>query len=243
MLKVFEATLDYFSKSGFRRLIYKTVPYIYHRVPAEEDRFALFLCDAQLLRRGAMAVTAAAQRPPFQNRRTRGARKALQNGVSVAETDNLAAYWEILSERLARAHNAKPVHTLAEIDSLRRRFPENIRLFAAFLGNEMLGGVVIHESDRVARAQYIAANQRGQELGALDLVFSELLTRTFATKPYFDFGTSDQEDGEKSTGDWTKKKVTARAWLLTTITKYRSTAGTPRRSRTHFHDHSRLPAC
>jgi hypothetical protein len=61
----------------------------------------------------------------------------------------------------------------------------------------MIGGVVIHESDRVARAQYIAANERGQKLGALDLVFSELLTRTFATKPYFDFGTSDQDDGRK----------------------------------------------
>lgn len=197
MLQVFGVTLAHLATAGGSHFIYKTIPYIYHRVPAEEDRLALSLCGAKLLRRGVMAVTAADPRPPFQQRRTRGARKAAQAGVTVSETEDFAAYWAILEERLAQTHNAKPVHTLAEIEWLHRRFLGEIRLFGAFAGNEMLGGIVIHETDRVARSQYIAANDRGQQTGALDLIFTELLTRTFATKPYFDFGTSDQDDGRK----------------------------------------------
>lgn len=197
MLEVFAATFAHLASAGIDTIVYKTIPYIYHRAPAEEDRYALFLSNARLIRRGAMATVAAHERLPFQQRRTRGAKKAVQKGVSVSETEDFAAYWHILTERLSRVHNARPVHSLDEIESLHRKFPGNIRLFAAVADNEMLGGVVIHETERVARAQYIAASDRGQELGALDLIFTELLSGAFATKPYFDFGTSDHEDGRK----------------------------------------------
>ncbi|MCI0457812.1 MAG: hypothetical protein L0Z62_12660, partial [Gemmataceae bacterium] len=41
MLDAFEATADYLRARGFVRWLYKTVPHIYHRHPAEEDRYAL----------------------------------------------------------------------------------------------------------------------------------------------------------------------------------------------------------
>jgi hypothetical protein len=47
----------------------------------------------------------------------------------------------------------------------------------------------------VAHVQYIAANERGQNLGALDLLFTELLMNRYQDKAYFDFGTSDEQNG------------------------------------------------
>jgi hypothetical protein len=195
MLEVFETTCSYLQGESFRRFVYKTVPHIYHRLPAEEDRYALFLCNATLIRRGVLAVVIRNEQLPFQERRMRGVKKARQHGLFVKQSDDLGSYWQILISRLLRAHNARPVHSSAEIELLRSRFPNNIKLFGCFEDSTMLAGVVIYETERVARAQYIAASDRGQELGALDLLFSELLTDYYASKPFFDFGTSDEKDG------------------------------------------------
>src|SRR5690349_20249682 len=47
LLRAFEAVLRSLQAAGFTTLEYKTVPPIYHRQPAEEDRYALFLVGAQ----------------------------------------------------------------------------------------------------------------------------------------------------------------------------------------------------
>ncbi|MFL6520972.1 MAG: GNAT family N-acetyltransferase [Chthoniobacterales bacterium] len=197
MLEVFERTLTFLSENGFRRLIYKCIPHIYHRAAAEEDGYALFLCEAQLLRRGALTVVSRDRPLPMQERRRRGARKAQKNGVTVRQSEELAIYWQILEERLMEAYGTRPVHSLAEMQLLQSRFPNNIKLFAAYRQEEMLAGVLIYESENVAHAQYIAANQQSRDLGALDLLFEELLTNHYRSKNYFDFGTSDEQGGWK----------------------------------------------
>lgn len=197
VLQVFEAALAHLRAEGFSEFIYKTIPHIYHRLPAEEDRYALFLCNAHILRCGVMTVIDGRRRPSFQERRKRGAKRAGKSGIVVKESSDFAAYWKLLSARLMETYGTGPVHSLPEIEMLRDRFPEYVRLWAAHEGDEMVAGVVIHETDRVSRSQYIAANGRGQEVGALDLIFTELLSNYYADKPYFDFGTSDEEDGRR----------------------------------------------
>lgn len=197
MLEVFDACCEHFQAASFRTLVYKTMPFFYHRVPAEEDRYALFLAGAQLLRRGVLTVTDTRCRPSFQERRRRGAAKAAKNGLTIRESEDWPGYWDVLTRRLLSTHDTAPVHALEEIEMLRKRFPANIKLFAAFEGDTIVGGVVIYETERVARAQYITTSERGQALGALDLIFTELLAGEYNKKPYFDFGTSDEEDGRR----------------------------------------------
>lgn len=126
----------------------------------------------------------------------RGARKARRHGLSVQRSDDLPAFWPILAARLLASHNARPVHTLEEIRSLQVLFPDNIKLYACSNPEgEMVAGVVVYEGPLVAHCQYIAASDQGRDLQALDLLFTELLATSFAQKPYFDFGTSDEDDG------------------------------------------------
>jgi hypothetical protein len=195
MLAIFEAVLLYLRQNSFVRVIYKTVPHIYHCSPAEEDCYALFLCDARLIRRGVLTVSCRENPLPLQERRMRGAKKAVRSGLVVRQSQDFESYWSILSERLQDAFGTQPAHSLAEIQLLESRFPDNIKLFAAFQDDTMLGGAVIYESEQVAHAQYIAANERSRALGALDLVFSELLGNHYKSKRYFDFGTSDEAEG------------------------------------------------
>jgi hypothetical protein len=195
MLSAFRAFMAYSRENGFSKILYKTIPHIYHRLPAEEDRYALFLCNASIARRAVLPVVYGGRRLPFQERRSRGERKARRAGVTVSETEDYPQFWDILVSRLRASHNTVPVHSLEEMQHLHRRFPAAIRLFAAFDGGAMLAGVLVYENPKVAHAQYIAASDQGRDVGALDLVFSELLSTHFKDKDVFDFGSADENDG------------------------------------------------
>jgi hypothetical protein len=194
-LRVFEAVLLMLREQGFTTLDYKTVPHFYHRHPAEEDRYALFLLRAQLTRRDLLSVVAREDRLPYQQRRARGVKKAAAAGVVVQSEDDFAEFWGLLATTLDQRFDAAPVHSLAEIRSLRDRFPHNIRLFTARRDDQLLAGVVTYESARVAHAQYIAASPAGREVCALDLVFDHLLNEVYRDHPYFDFGGSHEDGG------------------------------------------------
>ena len=195
MIDVFASVAEYLRAEGIRRLFYKTVPSIYHRCPAEEDRYALFLADAVLYRRDVLSVVPMHRVCDVQARRRRSAAKASTIGMRVATSDDWQGYWWLLSDTLEDRFGAVPVHSIYEIERLKKRFPENISLHLALLGNEIQGGVVIYETAMVAHAQYIAASTAGRNSGALDTLFFHLLEQTFVKKPFFDFGISNEQQG------------------------------------------------
>jgi hypothetical protein len=189
--------LTYFHQNGIRSLVYSPVPAIYHRAPAGEDRYALFLAGARWVRCGMLSVVDQRARLPFQERRLRAIRKAVNRGLSVARTDLLAPYWELLSQRLREAFDADPVHSLDEITLLRERFPEQIKLYGCFENQELRAGILTFDTGRVARMQYIASDRAGREAGAVDLLFDHLLNREFTNAAYVDLGTSHEGGGRK----------------------------------------------
>lgn len=55
--QVFVAINTYLKQAGFRKCIYKPIPWIYQQLPAEEDLYALFKeCGAQICARNIAAV-------------------------------------------------------------------------------------------------------------------------------------------------------------------------------------------
>ena len=190
MLDVFKALQDYMKRSSVTQLRYKTVPHVYHGSPAEEDRYALFVHGAGLYRRDVLSIIASSGRLPFHRMRSRRIAKARKGSLATVTSTDFAAFWPLLEENLRRAHDAAPVHTLDEIRLLHRRFPDNIRLHLCFEQDEIVAGAVIYDTPWVARAQYIGSSPRGRSMGALDLLFSELIERHYADRRYFDFGSS-----------------------------------------------------
>lgn len=188
-----DAVRDYMRENSLACLSYRTIPWIYHRQPAEDDRYALFLANARLTRRDVLSVVARDGRLGYQERRSRGMKAALKAGILVGESSDFAEYWPLLTDTLRTRHDASPVHTLHEILLLRSRFPDRIRLFTAVLEGTTVAGVVVFESTRVAHVQYIASGEAGRAVGALDAVFDHLLSGVFVDKPYFDFGTSNDD--------------------------------------------------
>ncbi len=196
MLEVFELTLKAFKEKGLKEFIYKPIPAIYHSYPAEEDLYALFRNDASIHARGCSTSIALGSKVKFSDIRKRGAKKALKAGIVIEESKDFEEYFDIVKKVLSEKHDTKPVHNVDEISILQRSFPDNIKLFSAFLNNRMLAGVIIYESINVAHAQYIACSDEGKSLGALDLLFSTLIYEIYKDKKYFDFGISTENNGQ-----------------------------------------------
>jgi Acetyltransferase (GNAT) domain len=197
MLELFDALAGHLRGTGVGRLVYKAVPHIYHRVPAEEDLYALFRHGARLVRRDLSSAIDARERLPFSKGRRYEAKRARREGVEVERSDDFETFMAIEEQVLGEKYDARPVHTAAELRMLAGRFPENIRLHVARRAGEVLAGVVVYESDCVAHAQYIAAGGEGKRLGALDLVLEHLINVEYAAKRYFDFGISTEEAGRR----------------------------------------------
>jgi hypothetical protein len=195
MLESFDALLAYARDSGIRRIVYKPVPHIYHSVPAEEDLYALFRNGAQITRRDLSSCVHLPRAPGQNELRRRCVRKARSAGIQVRKTIDFTTFVSILSQELQSKRGVRPVHTAAELTLLAQRFPSNIHLFGAYLGERMLGAVLVYESAMVAHAQYITATAEGRDAGALDLTMDHLMSVAFSHKPYFDFGISTVEEG------------------------------------------------
>ncbi len=206
MLELFRALVDDLRGRGVRKLVYKAVPHIYHVLPAEEDLYALFVNNARLVRRDVSSTFVAGQRlPPARNRR-RALDHARAHGVQMARSQEFTKFMAITDANLQERHGVRPVHTAAEMELLAGRFPENIKLFAVSLRDEMLGGVIIYESRNVAHGQYRNATEKGRELGALDFLMDSLLSGVYRDKPYFDFGISTVNEGRTLNVDLIRNK-------------------------------------
>lgn len=55
--------------------------------------------------------------------------------------------------------------------------------------------MIVFENRDVAHTQYLANSDKGRELGALDSVIDYLLKVKYADFQYFDFGTSNENQG------------------------------------------------
>jgi hypothetical protein len=197
MLDLFNSLMAHARSQGIERVVYKAVPHIYHRLPAEEDLYALFRHGARLVRRDVSVTIDMRERLPFSKGRKWALRQAEKAGLEVGRSYDFTTFMSIEEQLLEAKYGARPVHSSAEIELLAKRFPDHIKLFEARLNGTMLGGVVIYESEQVAHAQYIGTNDDGRKYGALDLIVSYLINDYYAAKPYFDFGISTEDEGRR----------------------------------------------
>lgn len=196
IVETFTSINDYLCLVGVKKVVYKAVPAIYHRLPAEEDLYAIFnACGARLVHRSVSSVVCRESPVRWRRIRTCGAEKAVSAGVTIKHETDPHIFWDILTTNLRDKYNASPVHNVEEITLLMSRFPDNIKLFTAEKDGLTLGGVLLYVTDTVAHTQYISASEEGKQAHALDLLFRELMQTYLSDHRYFDFGTSTEDNG------------------------------------------------
>ncbi len=196
--EIYEIFFQDLKNKGFISAFIKPVPWIYHTSLCQGELYALSRYSQT---KQCVEVTTTVDLKAellVSTLRKRMQKKALQAKLSICKNCDYEAFWEILSERLDSKYECQPVHSVAEIKMLASRFPEHIHLYTVIDSNKnYLGGSVIFSTNTLWHTQYIAANENGRNLGALDLLFLYLIKEAQNQgKYYFDFGISNENNGQ-----------------------------------------------
>lgn len=196
VLVLFNELNIYLKQNKINKVIYKAIPWIYHRIPSEEDLYALFKeCSANIIKRDISSVIIPGRQLKWNRDRIYGAKKANSNNIIVEQSNDYKSFWDVLTENLKYKYGVAPVHSLEEILFLKSKFPNNIILYTATKENEVLGGTVLYVTPKVIHSQYISANKMGKRLRVIDAVYDRILNYDFVDYPYFDFGKSTECGG------------------------------------------------
>jgi Acetyltransferase (GNAT) domain len=186
------AICGHYAGLGIRALLYKPVPYIYHRSPSADDVWAIAELGARRMAGDlSCAIDLSGRRTPSQ-RRLRSLDRAQRNEVAVSDDpQSTPAFWAVLQSALERRYSARPVHTLDEIEELRSRFPDEITPVVAVHRGNVVAGTVLFKMPRVWHTQYLATSDEGMAVSALDVVIEHCIEKAVAAGTrYFDFGIS-----------------------------------------------------
>ncbi|MBA3648953.1 MAG: GNAT family N-acetyltransferase [Chitinophagales bacterium] len=195
MNNCFDVFLNYAKEEGVREIIYKAIPGIYHTCLTEEDLYSLFIYGFELHRRDSSATLIPSCKVKLRKDRKAKISRAGKMNLQIKQSKDFSDYFKIVDFRLQSKYHARAAHNAKEIELLAEKFPENIKLFACYQNTEMIGGTLIYESKNVAHAQYIAASNAGEQMGAIDLLIYHLLSEVYKEKKYLDLGKSTEQEG------------------------------------------------
>lgn len=196
VLSIFENLSMFLRQQDIKEIIYKAIPHIYHKLPAEEDLYALFRYNAVLTERNISSTILLPEKLEYSDSRKNGLKKAKKNKLTVGKSNDLDVFWSILSDNLKLKYNKTPVHSLSEIIYLKEQFQDEIHLYSVFdEDGMMLAGCVAFEMTHVVHIQYTAATEEGKNKGAIDMVIDYLINSEYSSKRYFDYGISTENNG------------------------------------------------
>ena len=196
VLNIVKEVLDFLSDNGIKTLKLKLIPGFYTSYFSEEIEYAMFLTEAKLFRRDCLSVLDLTATYKISKTRRESIHRGKKNELKIREELNFKLFWdEILIPNLENKHNAKPVHSVEEMELLHQKFPNNIRHFNVYSNDRIVAGTTIFVTDNVAHPQYISGNSQKNELGSIDYLYHYLITEVFNHKHYFDFGPSHENNG------------------------------------------------
>lgn len=199
-IEILQCIVNFYQGNGYKEIVYKTTPSIYHSAIDEDDVYALFRLNARLDRVDINAVIDKYARLKVSSQRKRSYKKAVKASLTVQEGfENIDAFYKILLSNLESKHGAKPVHTIDELKELKQLFPNDISLWSVVsTEGQVISGVLFFFINQTMHAQYITSSSNGYDLGALDFLFESALSfiENQEKLRYLAFGTSNVEQGK-----------------------------------------------
>jgi hypothetical protein len=198
VLNGFSTVLQFLSDNAIENLNLKLLPKMYHSFPADEMDYLLFVLEAKLQKKETLSVIEMSKNLKFSKDRINGIKRGEKHQLIIKEVTDFDEFWkQILKVNLQEKYGVKPVHSLVEIEKLKKLFPKQIRQFNVYDTNKLVAGTTIFESKQVAHCQYISGDENKNTLGSLDFLHHHLITEVFKNKQYYDFGSSNEDYGMK----------------------------------------------
>ncbi len=160
--------LDHAEKEGFREIIITPPPLIYSLNENMNMEYALRYLGFDYRHHLYSSVIDLEHLTgdPMDNlpsRSKRAVRKSLSQGVELKINNDFETYYPILVEN-KRKFNLPPTHSLEDLIRLRELYPDRIKLFGAYVGDTMIGGILgMVTTGKTILAFYISMDYEYQE--------------------------------------------------------------------------------
>lgn len=194
MINIFGKTLEYLKSVGVSKFVYKAVPHIYHKIPAEEDLYALFRYDFKLYRRD-VSSTINMRTSNIKGKKRNGWKRAMELGMYLESTDDSSYIIEIVNKNLTEKYHKKAVHSAYEMNLLKSRFKNNIIFLNLVFENNIEGGAILYLCNNVVHAQYVTTTYKAKINRGLDFIVVSIFDMYKNKYEWFDFGISTENNG------------------------------------------------
>lgn len=192
---------EWYRVQGVSELIYKTTPVHCQNQISVIDQYVLWRLNATLYQRDLWNILPLGKKRSLSKGRKWALNKALKNGITVKQEATEIAYKSfhtMLSSNLRDRHDSNPVHSCYELIQLGNIFPESISLWLAYdnMNNVCAGTWLFDFGNSTLHTQYIAANEIGRSLFAVDMLLEHLIKKSEEDgKKLFSFGASTESNG------------------------------------------------
>lgn len=190
VFSILDAILAYLKQEKVESLLIKELPSLYATVNSDEVNYYLYQKGGKVVRKDMNLAYPLAMDTLLSKSKLKHYNKIDKSQFKIREENNFEDFWNlVLIPRLAEKHQAKPVHTLEEIEYLANKFPENIKQFNVYYEDAIVAGITTFETEMVVKSQYGATTNLGQNLRALDFLYFELFKKyKDLGKQFFDMG-------------------------------------------------------
>lgn len=186
----------YLKSKNFEFAFINTIPEFYGNNILLKFKHQLVKQQAQIYRSDMVLAVDYSRPISFHKTKLKHYKRNLSAGFEIRETSDFSSFWNtLLTPRLQAKHNAKPVHSLSEIQYLHSKFPEQIKQFNIYDDEVLLAGITIFDKGKVVKSQYGATNEKGEKCRAIEFLFMHLIKHyNDLGKRYFSMGTVTEQN-------------------------------------------------
>jgi len=199
-MEIVEHTVAFAKEQAAGEIIIRNPFRIFNQLPSDETDYAMWYHGFTLKSReieSAIKLDEQAQ-SRYENGAKYNIKKAWKS-VTVAETPDYAAFWEMLTQNLQEKHGSKPTHSLEQFQLLRQYCgDDNVKLFGGFIDGKLVCAVLIFVfGPQALHAQYIASDPAYQDVRPLNAVIDHVIQWGFKNGySYFNLGTANEDAGK-----------------------------------------------
>ncbi len=194
-LEYFNLYNNFFKEQGINRVIYKTIPQVYKSYFGDEEEYAMFRINAEKIGSYLSSCIDLSKKISITRNRKRNLQKSKEQNITTCISNDWNIFWDIMYKNMMEKFSTKPVHTVEEILSLKKFFPNNIELLGAYKDNNLIAGAVIFKYQNVIKIQYAHSSPIGKEYGAIDNIYNHIILNLSKTYQYMDIGHSNLNNG------------------------------------------------
>ena len=194
--EMWDAIEAYCKTQGILEVVYKKPPQFFSINGQDNDTYELARRGATRLKAELTSYIDFTDYRYSKGRKSSVTKSTRQELAFNLDSDCWSDYFKVLSEVLMAGHGVSATHTLQEMLSLKKKFPQNIILAIVEKDDAIVAGAILFLFGSVVHTQYLAVTEAGRSLCAMDFLMHSIIEHYKSTCRGVSFGISTEQGGK-----------------------------------------------